>query len=66
MAFATWFIDQAERHDWVGLLAFQAKRDPRFPRGGSADEVRSHLEKQGADGDVLAALEDAEREWACA
>jgi len=62
-AFGSWLAAQDKRHDWVGLLASQAAKDPRFPRTGSVHEVRAHLSKFQAGGDIFEALDDAEREW---
>jgi len=62
-AFGGWLVSQARRHDWIGLLADQASKDPRFPKGGDPNQVRTHLEAKGADGDTFEALEAAEREW---
>lgn len=63
MAFGGWLIDQAGRHDWIGLLAHQAEKDSRFPRSGSAHEVRAYLSRFEAGGDIFEALDDAEREY---
>lgn len=63
MNFGTWLVAQAGRHDWVGLLADQARRDPRFPLNGSPDDARKHLAAREADGDAFEQLDDAEAEW---
>lgn len=62
-AFGGWLIAQSARHDWVGLLAHQASRDPRFPKGGDPEVVRKHLSTVQTDGDMYEALDDAEAEW---
>lgn len=62
-AFGTWLVAQAGRHDWVGMLADQARRDARFPRDGSPEDARKHLSLREADADAFEQLEDAEGEW---
>lgn len=58
-----WLVGQQQRHDWIGMLASQAARDPRFPRGGDAEAVRLHLSSKGAEPDLFEMLDDAEAEW---
>ncbi len=61
--FGRWLLRQADRGDAIGDLAKCAASDPGFPRDGSADAVSCRLNTVGADGDLHAALEDAELAW---
>ena len=61
--FGAWLVGQAKRTDWVGQLADQASRDPRFPRAADPDTARNYLGLRGADPDRFEMLEDAEAEW---
>lgn len=63
VAFGDWLVAQKPRHDWVGLLAEQAARDPAFPRTGTPEMIRAHLSRKGASGDMFEMLDDAEAEW---
>ncbi|MDB5682635.1 MAG: hypothetical protein JWM75_333 [Sphingomonas bacterium] len=62
-SFGHWLIAQKARGDWIDDLAAAARRDPAFPRAGSADAVRAHLSRAGAEGDMFEAVDDAERHW---
>jgi hypothetical protein len=61
--FVTWLLGQSKSGGTIGELAKAARADPFFPRKGSAEAVRAHFGKAGADGDAYAALEDAERAY---
>ena len=61
--FGTWLLRQTKRDGWVGDLAKGAKADRTFPKNGSPDDVRKHIHKQGADGDMFEAVDDAETDW---
>lgn len=61
--FGTWLVSQHKRDDWIGMLAHQAARDPRFPKSGDPHIVRCHLSTIGADPDLFEMLDDAEAEW---
>lgn len=61
--FGAWLVGQAKRNDWVGLLADQASKDPRFPRAADPDGARRYLGDRGADPDQFEMLDDAEAEW---
>jgi hypothetical protein len=63
-AFGRWLLSQSSRSDAIGDLAKCAKADPGFPREGTPDAVSCRLNAVGADGDLHAALEDAELDWA--
>ena len=54
---------QRDRGDWVDEIADRARRDRAFPRCGTAEDVRAHFERAQADGDALAALDDAELDY---
>lgn len=62
--FGSWLVAQHKRDDWVGLLAFQARRDTAFPTGGDPDQVGDYMRRKGADADALDMLETAALEWA--
>jgi hypothetical protein len=63
--FGRWLLAQKTRNDATGLLARAAALDPKFPREGSPEEVSAHLNRQQAEHDMHAALEDAELDWNC-
>lgn len=62
--FGRWLLSQKDRGDWIDPIADAARRDPRFPKNGTPDEVRKHMGSRGADSDVFEALDDAELDWA--
>lgn len=61
--FVAWLRDQGKKGGAIGELAKAARTDPRFPKKGSADDVRARFASAGADGDAFAALDDAERAY---
>jgi hypothetical protein len=61
--FGRWLIAQRDRGDWVDQLADAARKDPRFPKNGSPDDVRKHLNTMQAEGDMFEAVDDAEMDW---
>jgi hypothetical protein len=61
--FGCWLIAQRDRGDWVDALADAARKDSRFPRNGSPDDVRKHLNAMQAEGDMFEAIDDAELGW---
>ena len=61
--FGAWLLKQTGRDDWIGTLAKQAKRDPRFRAATTPDDLRKKLQEAGAEGDAFEALDDAEGEW---
>lgn len=63
LQFGGWLVGQAARNDWIGMLASQAAKDPRFPRSATPGEVERYLGERGADPDQFEMLEDAEAEW---
>jgi hypothetical protein len=61
--FGRWLVAQRDRGDWVDQLADAARKDPRFPKNGSPDDVRKHLNTMQAEGDMFEAVDDAEMDW---
>ncbi|MEG8018752.1 hypothetical protein [Sphingomonas sp. LR55] len=53
----------------VGQLAYGRTTDTpyvadrRFPRNGNPEAVRKHLSAMQAEGDMFAAVDDAESDW---
>ncbi len=64
--FGRWLLTQRDRGDWVDGIADAARADRTFPKNGNPEAVRAHLRKQQADGDVFAAIDDAESDWLAA
>ncbi len=62
-AFGQWLMAQKDRSDLVGQLAAGAVVDRRFPRNGDPEAVRKHLSAMQAEGDMFAAVGDAESDW---
>ena len=63
LPFGRWLLTQRDRCDWVDGIADAARADRTFPKNGDPEAVRAHLRKQQADGDVFAAIDDAESDW---
>ena len=64
-AFHAWLLQQTDRRDAVGDLAFDVRQDPTFPkRARRLATVAGYLRAQGACPLVLRAAEQAWREWA--
>lgn len=61
--FGRWLVAQKDRGDWVDALADAARKDRLFPRNGSPDDVRKHLNAMQAEGDMFEAVDDAEMDW---
>jgi uncharacterized protein YozE (UPF0346 family) len=61
--FGRWLLRQRDRGDWVDALAESARTDRRFPKDGDPDVVRQYMSTMQADGDVFAAIDDAELDW---
>ncbi|WP_306997905.1 hypothetical protein [Sphingomonas sp. SORGH_AS_0879] len=61
--FGLWLVAQHQREDWVGLFAFQARRDRAFPLEADPAGVRAYLKTKGADADAIDMLETAALEW---
>ena len=65
LPFGQWLLIQTDKPGLIGQLAAGAAADRRFPRTGDEGVVRQHLSTMRADGDMFAALEDAEAGWLC-
>lgn len=61
--FGRWLLRQRDRGDWIDGLAESARTDRRFPKDGDPDVVRQYMSMMQADGDVFAAIDDAELDW---
>ena len=61
--FGRWLLRQRDRGDWVDGLAESARADRRFPKDADPDAVRQYMSTMQADGDVFAAIDDAELDW---
>lgn len=60
--FGRWLVRQPGR----GLLARlvkAARADPKFPLEGDPEAVRARLRECGADGNMFAAVDEAELDW---
>lgn len=62
-SFGTWLLAQQGHSGWIGDLAKAAKADSQFPRQGSPDDVRAHLNRNQVEGDMFEAVDDAESLW---
>jgi uncharacterized protein YozE (UPF0346 family) len=62
-AFGHWLMTHKDRSDLVGQLAIGAVADRRFPHNGDPEAVRKHLSAMQAEGDMFAAVDDAESDW---
>ncbi len=62
--FGRWLLAQAGRDDLIGQLAQAARRDPAFPAEGDFSAISARLNAVQADGEMHAALEEAELDWA--
>jgi hypothetical protein len=63
--FGTWLLSQKNRGGLIGQLATGAAADRRFPKHGDIGQVRAHLSAMQADGDMHAAIDDAELDYLC-
>lgn len=61
----TWLIAQKDKGGLIGQLAATAAVDRRFPKHGDAEAVRAYLSAMQADGDMHAAIDDAELDYLC-
>ncbi|WP_242526123.1 hypothetical protein [Novosphingobium sp. KA1] len=60
--FGRWLVRQPGT-GLLGRLVKAAKADPQFPLEGAPEAVRARLRECGADGDMFAALDEAELDW---
>ena len=65
LPFGAWLVQQTNRGGLIGQLAAGAGADRRFPKHGDVDQVRAHLSAMQADGDMHAAIDDAELDYLC-
>jgi hypothetical protein len=63
--FGTWLLSQKDRGGLIGQLATGAAADRRFPKHGDIGVIRAHLSAMQAEGDMFAALDDAELDYLC-
>lgn len=61
--FGRWLTQQDGDTDAMRMLVAAAKSDPRFPHTGDPEAVRRHLRDNMAEGDLFAAIDDAELDW---
>lgn len=64
-AFTEWLKAQQDRSGLVGHLVTAIRLDRQFPLNGSPDDVRKHLNRMQADGDMFEAVDEAETDWLC-
>lgn len=62
-AFGRWLLAQSNRSGPIGQLAVDAAADRGFPRDGDPEAVRARLRSVQAEGDLFAAVDDAELDW---
>jgi hypothetical protein len=63
LPFGAWLLTKKDDDGLLGQLAAGAAADRRFPRNGDPEAVRKHLSQMQADGDMFAAVDDAETDW---
>ncbi len=63
--FGTWLLSQKDKGGLIGQLATGAAADRSFPKHGDIGQVRAHLSAMQADGDMHAAIDDAELDYLC-
>ena len=63
--FGRWLLGKKIKGDEsaIGVLAATAASDSSFPKTGSPDDVRKHLNGRGADWNMFEAVDDAESVW---
>lgn len=65
LPFGQWLLTQKDKPGLIGQLATGAVADRKFPRAGDPEAVRKHLSVMQAEGDMFAAVDDAETDWLC-
>jgi len=65
LPFGAWLVQQKDRGGLIGQLAAGAAADRRFPKSGDVGVIRAHLSAMQAEGDMFAALDDAELDYLC-
>jgi hypothetical protein len=66
LPFGAWLLQQKDKGGLIGQLADGAAQDRRFPKHGDVEAVRKHLSAMQAEGDMFAAIDDAELDYLCA
>ncbi len=61
--FGAWLVKQKGRDGLLGQLATAAAADRGLTKAATPDDLRKRLVEQQADGDMHAALDDAEIDW---
>lgn len=61
--FGSWLLVERGRTGLIGQLVDGAKVDRAFPRYGTPEDVRQHLTRMQADGDMFEAVDEAETDW---
>lgn len=61
--FGEWLLAQREHIGWIGELVAAARQDRAFPKTGTPDDVRRHLNAAMADNAMFEAVDDAEADW---
>lgn len=61
--FGRWLLRQARQGGLIGALALAAQADPKFPKEGDPEAVRTRLRETMAEGDMFEAVDDAEMDW---
>lgn len=62
-AFGAWLLAHKNKPGAVGDLAKIAVTDRAFPREGTPDDVRKHLNQLQADPMLFEVVDDAETDW---
>jgi hypothetical protein len=65
LPFGAWLVQQKDKGRLIGQLAAGAAQDRRFPKSGDVEAVRKHLSAMQAEGDMFAAIDDAELDYLC-
>ncbi|TCM17192.1 hypothetical protein EDF56_106308 [Novosphingobium sp. PhB165] len=61
--FGRWLVRQQAAKGLLARLVSAANADPKFPLDGDPEAVRDRLRTCGADGNMFAAIDDAELDW---
>jgi hypothetical protein len=61
--FGSWLLVERGRTGLIAQLIEGAKLDRAFPKYGTPEEVRQHLKRMQAEGDLFEAVDEAEIDW---
>lgn len=61
--FGRWLMQQEAKTEAMAMLVDCAKRDSKFPKDGDPEAVRSRLRECMAEGEMFAAVDEAELDW---